>query len=51
MLSVGSALGLEVQSRAAVEKLQQRVEAASAMAAQLAPAKHSKVWEAVWAHA
>ncbi|KAF5835689.1 hypothetical protein DUNSADRAFT_7017 [Dunaliella salina] len=42
MLSVGSAIGLEAQSKAAVEKLQARIQAASSLASKLAPAKHGK---------
>eukprot|EP00983_Pelagomonas_calceolata_P124256 1161085-Pelagomonas_calceolata.AAC.2 len=43
MLSVGSAVGLEAESKVAVQKLQARVQAASSLASQLAPAKYGKV--------
>ena len=43
MLTVGSALGIKSEAQAAVTALQKRVTAATALAAQLAPAKHRKV--------
>ena len=48
MVDVGAALGMEAESQAAVRKLQDRVTAARAAAASMAPAKHGKVAFLEW---
>lgn len=43
MLTVGAALGLQAQSEQAVARLRERVQAATTLASQSAPAKFKKV--------